>query len=376
MNSMMPMILTECRKIVTLYMLKIISIIIFLTCSINMWSMSVHSIPYDSVHYEIFRDTVYDTSLPHIEIETLTYSNFNQTTVGYQLILRNTELEILDVELYISNPQKKLSTIKPFSLRMGKHNAPNRIDRVSIWNKFPYDTICPDTDSLLIITDQGNITLYMSEERRLEQALDKERSVFNLRNEELQDTNHKLLIWLGTIVVVLIIFVIIALTFHYVGNKKREDSMANLVAILDENEAKSKNLNRTISSLFKSNFETLNKLCYEYYEKADTQTLRKSIFAQIEKEILRFRDSTEVSALEEKLNKYLDNIMIKVDTQLPNLPNSDRTLLVYLFSGFSARTICSIYNIEIKTFYMRRYRLKNKIQASDAPDKDIFIDQM
>lgn len=61
---------------------------------------------------------------------------------------------------------------------------------------------------------------------------------------------------------------------------------------------------------------------------------------------------------------------------MPGLTESERTLLIYLYSGFSARTICTICDIEIKTFYMRRYRLKNKLLASEAADKELFVNQM
>lgn len=353
------------------------AVILLLTCFTKMWGVSVHEIPYDSVHHEIFRDTIYNPTLPPVAAELLTFSNFhNHITVGYQLILRDTALDILGVELYTGNPQEKHGTIKPFSLHIGDRDDPHRIDKVSIWNKFPFDTIRPDTDSLVILTDRGNTTLYLSEERRMAQALDRERDKFIEHEEEIQRKNHKLLLWLYGIVALLITFVPGTLIAQHLRNKRREDSVANLVAMLEENESKLKNLNRTIASLYKHNFETLNKLCYEYYEKADTQSLRKNIFSQIEKEILRFREPSEISALEQNLNNYLDNIMVRVDEQLPVLSDTERTLLIYLFSGFSGRTICTICNIEIKTFYMRRYRLKNKILSTDAVDKESFVNQM
>lgn len=352
------------------------AISLLLTCFTPVWSVSVHSVPYDSVHYEIFRDTVYDRTLPPVEVEYLTYSNFKQTTVGYQFILRGTELDILDVVLYCDNPQEKHKTIEPFSLHMGSCDERNRIDRVRIWNKFPFDTLSTNTDSLVIITNKGNITLYMGEEMRLEQSLNKERSIFTRQNEELQNKNHQLLFWLCCVAGLFILFIFGSLIVNHLRNKRIDDRVANLVAMLDDNESKAKSLNETIASLFKHNFETLNKLCYEYYEKGDTQLLRKSIFVQIEKEILKFRETSEISSLEQDLNKYLNNIVVRVDEQFPGLSETERTLLIYLFSGFSARTICTICDIEIKTFYMRRYRLKNKLLASDAADKELFVNQM
>lgn len=358
-------------------MLKVgISFIFMLSSLISSWGLSVHSISYDSVHYETFRDTVFDKSLPPVELEFLTYSNFNITTVGYSFTLRNAELEIRDVLLYVGNPQKKCHTIKPFTLHIGDVTEHNRIDRVLVWNKFPFEALYPSSDSLVIFTDRGNFTIYMDESRRLQQALDEERSIFNRQIEDSENRYHNLYLLIFGLLAVVIVIVVIAVVIHYVLKKKREDTMSKLVVLLSENEAKNRTLNDKVFNLFKHNFETLNKLCYEYYEKADTQSLRKSIYHEVENEILKFREPAEISNLEQSLNEYCDNIMQKVDAQLPNLTDSDRVLLIYLFSGLSARTISMLNDIEIKTFYMRRYRLKNKIQSSDAPDKDLFIEHI
>lgn len=351
------------------------TLIIFLTCLTNLWGKSAHSIPYDSVNYEIFKDTLYDHTLPPVEVELISYSNFHRITVGYQLTLRDAEFDIRGVEVYVHNPQKKHKTIEPFNLHVGNRNDHNRIDKVTIWNKFPFDTIGAVTDSMVIITDRGNLTLYLSEEMRTEQSVTNQCRALVTRTEELQAKNQYLLLWFSFIIAIFIVFVIVVIIRYY-RHKKRDNSVANIVVAMEENEIQSKSYNEFITTLFKQNFATLNKLCYEYYEKGDTQSLRKNIFLHIEKEILKFREPKEIAVLERDLNKYLDNIMVHVDEQLPSLTETEHTLLIYLFSGFSARTVCTICDLEIKTFYMRRYRLKNKILASDAHDKDLFVKYM
>ncbi len=347
--------------------------IIILASSISAWGLSVHSIPYDSVESVVYRDTLFDKSLPPVELSLSTYSNYKRTTVGYQLILRDAELEIQDVELFIGEPQRRHSTIKPFRLHIGDSLERNRIDRVTIWNKFPYDTIRPLTDSLVIHTDRGDYTVYLGEERRLQKSLAEQQNAYE---KSLTETKSRYLSILVGICVVLFIAIGVAVFLSIRAKRRRDEVVNNLVMLFADNERINSELNKKVQSLFKQKFDTLNKLCFEYFEKGDTPILRKSIYRQVENEILRLREPEEIDKLEESLNRYCDNIMEKVDTQLPKLSSADRTLLLYLFSGFSARTICVLSDVEIKTFYMRRYRLKNKILSSDAPDKEMFAENM
>ncbi|MDE6270806.1 MAG: hypothetical protein K2M12_08160, partial [Muribaculaceae bacterium] len=90
-----------------------------LACIATVQAQSIHHTPYDSVWHDIFRDTVFDKSLPPVEIDIITYSNFKRITVGYELVLRDTEMEIQDVELHVGARQHKLNTLSPFRLHAG-----------------------------------------------------------------------------------------------------------------------------------------------------------------------------------------------------------------------------------------------------------------
>lgn len=126
----------------------------------------------------------------------------------------------------------------------------------------------------------------------------------------------------------------------------------------------------------RNSFSTINHLCYEYFEKADTNFLKKSIYAKVEQEIDHLKSKEQLSQFEQVLNEYCDGIMLRINAQIPQLSDAERTLLIYLYSGLSARTICVLMDIQLKTFYMRRLRLKNKIETSDAPDKKWFVSYM
>ena len=152
--------------------------------------------------------------------------------------------------------------------------------------------------------------------------------------------------------------------------------MNRLLCLISENEMDNRRLKVAVSDLMKKHFETINRLCGDYFEMADTPALKKVIYNKVETEINRLKETKNIKALEETINQYCDNVMVKIDEQLPDLSEKERLLIIYLYSGMSARTICVLTDIQLKNFYMRRQRLKSKILASDAPDKELFADMM
>lgn len=117
-------------------------------------------------------------------------------------------------------------------------------------------------------------------------------------------------------------------------------------------------------------------LCNEYFEKSESEKVKLTLYNEVEKHILSLRDSKSVSELEQIVNTFLDNILVKVKEQLPGLSRNDLTFLTYLYAGFSPRAVCIFTDIKIKNFYNRRSRLKERILASDAPDREFFVSKM
>jgi len=346
------------------------------------------SVPRDTVNISTMTDTLIDPSLPPVEIKIGTYHNFyGSTTVGYSLVLRGVELEIEGAVLCKRTPetgrQERYATISPFNLHLGDSTDRHRMDSVYIKNKFPFTHAFYEDDSLVVLTDRGNITLYLDEDRR--SAAKYSPIIHKIENqlveseEHLDKTQRRLSIFIVLLIFLPCLFALAGLAvFLYVKRKQalRTEEISGLLTILSERETGYRELQADVTELFKKNFETINALCYEYFEKGDTPLLRKSIYLEVEKEIMKLKNPVYVKNLEDALNRYCDNVIDKVSAQLPFLTDKERTLLVYLYSGLSARSICILTDIQIKNFYMRRQRLKAKILASDAPDKDIFVAMM
>lgn len=146
--------------------------------------------------------------------------------------------------------------------------------------------------------------------------------------------------------------------------------------LISERTDRNKELETKVDALYGSRLDTLNLLCNEYFEKNDSEKVKLTLYNEVEKHILSLRDSKSISELEKIVNTYLDDILIKVKQQLPTLSRNDMVFLTYLYAGFSPRAVCIFTDIKIKNFYNRRSRLKERILASDAPDREYFVSKM
>lgn len=339
----------------------------------------------DAVEITTFRDSTYSRGLPAIEFSPGPYHNFGGATiVGYKLILRGAELDINGALLYKEEPESDavnpLQLLSPFHIHVGDSTDKRRIDHIYVKHQFPFSEYFSENDSLVILTDQGNFTLYMSEDKR---AAVRYAPVIKSLNDELATTERDLKATWGKVynIVALIVFICMAsgfAAFLYFRRLKhiQAEQINQLLTLISEDEMSNRQLKIKVSDLMRNNFNTINRLCYEYFEKADTNLLKKSIYITVEQEIAKLKSQEQLSHLERTLNTYCDDIISKITKQLPKLSDAEKTLLIYLYSGLSARTICILMDIQIKNFYMRRLRLKSKIMASDAPDKEWFVSLM
>lgn len=342
-------------------------------------------VPLDTVEITTFLDTVYSRDLPAIEFKMGTYHNFfGATTVGYKLMLRGEELDINGALLYKedseSTDSRPMALLSPFHIHVGDSTDGRRIDHIYVKHKFPFSSFFSEDDSLVVITSKGNYTIYMSEDKR---AAALYTPMLNSLNTELSEAEQDLERTRRESYLIIAVIVLSCLTVGLVGfiyarrqQRAKSEQMNSLLTLISENEMRTRRLKTKMSDMMRESFNTINQLCYEYFEKADTNFLKKSIYTKVEQEIGRLKSQEQLSAFERFQNEYCDGIITRVTEQIPHLTDADRRLLIYLYSGLSARTICVLMDIQLKTFYMRRLRLKNKIEASGAPDRDLFISLM
>ena len=121
-------------------------------------------------------------------------------------------------------------------------------------------------------------------------------------------------------------------------------------------------------------FDVLERLCEQYYVYEGTDNLQSKILKEVKNVIQELRSNKSLDGLEMMLNKNYDNVVVKLKEQMPKLSNEDLRLFVFVASGFSSTTISTILEKEKSVVYNRIWRLKNRISASEAPDKDFFLE--
>lgn len=121
-------------------------------------------------------------------------------------------------------------------------------------------------------------------------------------------------------------------------------------------------------------FDLLERLCEQYYIYEGTDNLQGKILKEVKSVIEGLReDPKALKGLEAMLDSNCGNLVSRLREQMPKLKAEDIKLFIYAACGFSSTTISTILEKEKGIIYNRIWRLKGKIDASDAPDKEEFL---
>ena len=122
-------------------------------------------------------------------------------------------------------------------------------------------------------------------------------------------------------------------------------------------------------------FDVLERLCEQYYVYEGTPNLQDKVLKEVKSVIQGLRDDPKmIKGLELMLDRNCDEIVRRLREQMPKLKVEDVRLFIFAASGFSSTTISTILEKDKGIVYNRIWRLKGKISASDAPDKDNFLE--
>ncbi len=124
--------------------------------------------------------------------------------------------------------------------------------------------------------------------------------------------------------------------------------------------------------LEKSGFSVLERLCEQFYIYEGTENLQTKVLKEAKSVIDGLR--TDSKGLEDLLNAEHDGVMTAFRAQFPKLKEDDLRLFAYVAAGFSSTTISTLMERDKQYVYNRSWRLKGRIAASEAPDKDRFLE--
>lgn len=216
-----------------------------------------------------------------------------------------------------------------------------------------------------------------------------------LKNTQLQieDKNHQMRLM---VVIFVLLFALIVLYLYYRMrnerlSKEREELSAlnqearhmldiekanveNVIGQLDEKEAALLSLRKQFASMYKAQYKVLNDLCAAYWSpmKKDKKDV---IYDEVKRQVsVIANDEENQDRFISLVNASLDNIVDKLQQELPNHSTQDFRFLTYIIAGFDAKTIANLMDYSVGTVYTKKNRLKTEISGLSSPNREFYLD--
>ena len=164
-------------------------------------------------------------------------------------------------------------------------------------------------------------------------------------------------------------------------HKERNERYLLLVR---EAEAEYRNLARSLQQrdrdearmkgLIASRFDIVDRLGKTLYERENPVSGQAVMTREVKRIIEGFAENGDMlQELEHIVDMAHDGVMRKLRRDFPKMKESDVRLLCYIFGGFSPQVISLFMEENVANVYARKSRLKSRIKASEAPDRELFL---
>lgn len=173
------------------------------------------------------------------------------------------------------------------------------------------------------------------------------------------------------------ILAVLLITQH---KQKEQRETARLMLLVDtvqsQSEKAAQKRNQQFAHLFQVYFNTLGQICADYEEgKIGLSSIAdKAMLRRIDRIVHDFVGNADGHrALEDMLDKYLDNVMTSFREDFPRMKPQDYQLASYVFSGLDMPTISVLMGLDVDVLYTRKSRLKSTISKSSSPRKTQYL---
>ena len=182
------------------------------------------------------------------------------------------------------------------------------------------------------------------------------------------------------ILTITIITVIFLLILAYVRHRwqRRNRDIEQYVETIQELRMASRDLpekmNSIITEIYRDRFSELNELCEIYYDHNGTTRQKNLVFNQLCSTIDAIKsDERRLTDMEEAVNRYRNDLMVRLREQVSKLSERDIRVALYIFAGFSSRAISIFMDSDPVTVSKMRYNIKQKIKNSNAEDMELLL---
>ena len=133
-------------------------------------------------------------------------------------------------------------------------------------------------------------------------------------------------------------------------------------------------LRSELAQSYKKQFSTIGELCLTYLTKQDKKDVKDHIYKKVVKLISNISNDKKLhKKLEDQINAELDNILINMRADMPELTDEDVRFISYCIVGFDATIMSTILNISCSNVYTKKSRFKSRIKELDSPRKEHYL---
>ena len=134
-------------------------------------------------------------------------------------------------------------------------------------------------------------------------------------------------------------------------------------------------LKKKYLSFYRKRFEMVGALYEHLMHSKDLANAEDSIYKKVDAIVVDFtqgyRDSEKFEAM---LDKDLNNIMSNLHSEVPGLKKVDYEIFSLFVIGFDVTTISHMLNTSMNTIYIRKSRIKRRIEAVNPCHKKQFLE--
>lgn len=248
--------------------------------------------------------------------------------------------------------------------------------------EFPYTIFFHPSDRVVVYTDKGTLSFPTTAEGILREKIKELTEAQNKLSLQREEDTERIDRYQGLWILFLILFIIsmvglvILIIVHFKSRhklrKESEENRNNLEDLIKKNLI----IEHNNLELRQTRFDTFNAICNEFYEKSGSENIKLAFYNNVKNLIFTYSELKKIEELQEYVNSYHDNIIVRIKEQLPELPDSDIVFLTYILSGLSPKAVSLLMDINVKQYYYKRSKIKELFMASDAPDKDFFVSEI
>ena len=133
-------------------------------------------------------------------------------------------------------------------------------------------------------------------------------------------------------------------------------------------------LRSELAQSYKKQFSTIGELCLTYLTKQDKKDVKDHIYKKVVKLISNISNDKKLhKKLEDQINAELDNILINMRADMPELTDEDVRFISYCIVGFDATIMSTILNISCSNVYTKKSRFKSRIKELDSSRKEHYL---